>query len=82
MGVCCEPQEGSVMEAKKIDPKLLIKNAEDRGYWQSTGRLWKQNGLKENDGMSMETALPILKEIIRKQNAGKMIVPPTDEQIA
>ena len=30
----------------------------------------------------MDKALPILKEIIRKQNAGKCMVPPTDEQLA
>ena len=70
------------MESRKIDPKMLIRQTQDKGYWDSTARLWKQHGLKEDDGMSMETAMPILKEIIRKQNAGKMIVPPTDEQVA
>ena len=38
----------------------------DYELWQKVDRLWVQNGLKEDEGMKLEKATPIILEIIRK----------------
>ena len=62
MGVCCEPQDMEVATPKtRVDLKILAPDFELR---KQVNKLFQQQGLSEDDGMPMEKAIPILKDLI------------------
>ena len=80
MGLCCEPGEMEVSTAKHR-PGDLKKLAPDYELRKQVTTLFAQKGLGEEDGMPMETAIPLLQDIIAQKTKGKAVVQPTEEQL-
>ena len=59
MGLCCEPGEMETTTAKHR-PGDLKKLAPDYELRKQVTTLFAQKGLGEDDGMPMETAIPLL----------------------
>ena len=79
MGVCCEPQDMEAATPKtRVDLRILAPDYELR---KQVTTVFKQQGLGEDEGMPMDKAIPILKDIIAKRTKGKAVVQPTEQEL-
>ena len=74
--VCCETDDGMYEARSAQNIKILA--PVDIELWQKVDDLWSQSGLGPNQGLDMERAVPLVKEINCQLNKQ---FEPTDDQI-
>ena len=75
---CCECVIPDGTAETRSAAKCKILSPQDFELWQKVDSLWSKHGLAPNDGLDMQKAIPLLKEINRQLNKHSE---PTEDQI-
>ena len=75
--VCCEANDSELYDPRSAQ-SIKIMSPNDIELWQKVDECWSQNGLSPNAGLDLESAIPLIRQIILQLSDTTY---PTDEQI-